>query len=53
MGGQIRFGTGNPADFIKDVQRIKPTYLPIVPRLMNMIYEILRPMKHAKPERVK
>ncbi len=38
VGGQIKFGTGNIADFLKDIQKIKPTYVPIVPRLLNMFY---------------
>lgn len=48
-GGQIRYGTGNTADFLKDVKRIRPTYLPIVPRILNMLYEVLRPLKHVSP----
>jgi long-chain acyl-CoA synthetase len=46
-GAHVRFGSGNTADFLKDVKTIKPTYLPIVPRLLNMIYAVLKPMKHA------
>lgn len=49
-GAQIGFGSGSVTNFIKDLQRVKPTFLPLVPRIFNMLYEMIRPLKHVSKE---
>lgn len=49
-GAQIGYGSGNVANFIKDLQRVRPTFLPVVPRIFNMLYEILRPLSHVSKD---
>lgn len=40
-GANARFYSGSVAELLKDLQRIKPTVLPIVPRLLNMFYAMM------------
>jgi long-subunit acyl-CoA synthetase (AMP-forming) len=49
-GSQICFSSGVVANFIKDLQRVKPTFLPVVPRIFNMLYEVVKPMSHVSKE---
>lgn len=37
-GSRICFSSGVVADFMKDIARVKPTFLPVVPRIFNMLY---------------
>ena len=46
-GASIGYGSGNIANFIKDLQRVRPTFLPVVPRIFTMLYDIIRPFSHV------
>jgi long-chain acyl-CoA synthetase len=46
-GAHIRFYSGVVTDLPKDLARVKPTVLPIVPRLLNMFYSMLKPFGHV------
>ncbi|KAH8102303.1 acetyl-CoA synthetase-like protein [Cristinia sonorae] len=37
VGGKIVYGTGDPLKLIEDIQIIKPTFLPTVPRILNKL----------------
>lgn len=50
LGACIKFSSGNVANFIQDLQRAKPTFLPVVPRIFNMLYDIIRPLKHVSKD---
>ncbi|KAG0239100.1 hypothetical protein BGW41_007943 [Actinomortierella wolfii] len=38
VGGRIGYSTGDPLRLLEDMQALKPTVFPTVPRLMNRIY---------------
>ena len=40
MGGAIGYFTGDPLRLLEDVQLLKPTAFPSVPRILNRIYQI-------------
>lgn len=46
-GGHVRFFSGVMTDFLKDLARIRPTILIIVPRLLNMFYAMLKSFSHV------
>ena len=37
LGGSIGYGTGDPLRLIEDIQLVRPTLLPSVPRVMNRV----------------
>ena len=37
LGGAIAYGTGDPLRLIEDIQLIRPSLLPSVPRVMNRV----------------
>ncbi|KAF9972523.1 hypothetical protein BGZ73_004343 [Actinomortierella ambigua] len=41
-GGRIGYSTGDPLRLLEDMQALKPTVFPTVPRLMNRIYARVR-----------
>lgn len=41
-GAQVRFFSGQITDIVKDIMRVRPTILPMVPRLLNLFYNTLR-----------
>lgn len=46
-GAQVRFYSGNIMELAKDLARVRPTIMPIVPRLLNRFYTMLRPFSHV------
>ena len=38
MGGQVGFFSGNVTKLVEDAQILQPTWMPLVPRLMNKVY---------------
>ena len=38
-GGRVGFFRGDPKLLVEDIQALKPTLLPMVPRLLNRIYD--------------
>ena len=38
-GGRIGYFRGDPKLLLEDLQALKPTVLPLVPRLINRIYD--------------
>ena len=38
-GGRIGFFRGDPKLLVEDLQALKPTVLPMVPRLLNRVYD--------------
>lgn len=46
-GGQIRYYSGAMTEFLKDLARVRPTILVIVPRLLNMLYAMLKTFSHV------
>lgn len=47
LGAHVRFFSGSMTEIVKDLARVRPTILPIVPRLLNMFYAMLRPFGHV------
>lgn len=41
-GAHIRYYSGAVTELVKDLARVRPTVMPIVPRLLNMFYSMLR-----------
>ncbi|KAH8829531.1 hypothetical protein DL96DRAFT_1060775 [Flagelloscypha sp. PMI_526] len=39
LSGKIGFFTGDPLRLVEDIQILKPTYIPSVPRVLNRIYQ--------------
>lgn len=37
IGGAIGYGTGDPLHLVEDIQLLKPSLLPSVPRVMNRV----------------
>jgi long-subunit acyl-CoA synthetase (AMP-forming) len=49
-GGHVRFYSGAITELAKDLAIIKPTVIPIVPRLLNMFYSMLKSFGHVDKE---
>jgi len=46
-GAHARFYSGAITELLKDLARVRPTIIPIVPRLLNMFYAMLKPFSHV------
>ena len=39
MGGQIGYTTGDPLNLLEDLAILKPHFVPLVPRVLNRVYQ--------------
>ena len=39
VGKRIGYTTGDPARFLEDIQLLRPHYVPLVPRVLNRVYQ--------------